>query len=83
MHDGRPWKVHVDIPGRELAVLPFDLPTPEEALREAKVLTREAIALTEPEGAITYTVSVFPSGYRKGDESIVAEEITLITSRRP
>jgi hypothetical protein len=83
MRDGRPWKVHVDVPGRQLTVLPIDVPTPEEALAEAKTLVRETIALTEPEGAIVYTISVFPSGYRRGDESLVAEEITLITSRRP
>lgn len=82
MHDGRPWKVHFAIPGREPAVLPFDTPTPEEALAQAKTFIREIVALTEPDGAITYTISVFPTGYRKGDESIVAEDITLITHRR-
>lgn len=81
MTDGRPWKVHFETPDRQEPpiVLPIDTPTPQEALTEAKTLVRELHMPTEQPGASTYTLSVFPTGYRKGDESLVAEIVTLVT----
>lgn len=80
----RPWKVHVDVAGRPgpALVLPVDLPSPEEALRHAKDLMREVVLLSEESGGGEYTVSVFPSGYRAGDLSLVAEKVTYATMRR-
>ena len=84
MTNMRPWKVHVAVEGRQgpALVLPVDLPSPEEALRHTKDLMREVVLLTEQPGGGQYTVSVFPSGYRAGDRSLVAEKVTYATMRR-
>lgn len=77
----RPWKVHVDIagvPGPPL-VLPVPLPSAREALDYVKGSVRETLWATYGAGGSEYTVSVFPSGYRAGDASTLAEKVTLVT----
>lgn len=84
MHETRPWKVHVEFAGRpgKPLVLPVALPTAEEALQLVKGAVRDILLASESPGGSEYTISVFPPGYRAGDESTVAETVTLVTMRR-
>lgn len=75
------WKVHVDVagvPGPPL-VLPVPVPSAREALDLVKASVREELWAVHGAGGSEYTVSVFPSGYRAGDCSVLAEKVTLVT----
>ncbi|WP_055693404.1 hypothetical protein [Streptomyces prasinopilosus] len=76
------WKVHVTFEGREgePLVLPVLSTSPRDALDQVKTGIRETLLGEEPGGS-EYTVSVFPPGYRAGDESVLAEKVTLVTMR--
>jgi hypothetical protein len=80
IHQSKPWKVHVTVagvPGPPL-VIPVPVPTAREALDRVKGSMREVLGSTYGAGATEYTASVFPSGYRAGDESVLAEKVTLV-----
>lgn len=80
----RRWSVHVDFAGLDRAplILRVPLETPEEALEFVKASVRDALLASEGPGGSEYTVSVFAPGYRAGDESVLAEKVTLVTMRR-
>jgi hypothetical protein len=77
------WKVHVAVEGRtgKPLVVPVASATPREALEQVKEGMREILMLSEQPGGSEYTISVFRPGYRKGDESVLAEKVTLVTMR--
>lgn len=80
----RPWSVHVDFAGldRTPLILHVPLDTAEEALEFVKASVRDVLLASEEPGGSEYTVSAFAPGYRAGDESVLAEKVTLVTMRR-
>lgn len=78
------WSVQVAVEGqtgKPLAVR-IEAPSPEAALQQMRDAMREIRLLSEEPGGSEYTISVFHPGYRKGDLSVIAEKVTLVTMRR-
>lgn len=74
------WSVHVDFAGIERPlILSVPLESPEAAMQFVKESVRDILLAGEGPGGSEYTISVFAPGYRVGDESVLAERITLVT----
>ena len=78
------WSVHVDFAGATEQPLELRVPvaSPEEALEFVKESVRDILLASEEPGGSEYTISVYQPGYRAGDESVLAEKVTLVTMRR-
>lgn len=77
------WSVHVDFAGatEQPLVLRVPLSSPQEALGFVKESVRDILLSSEETGGSEYTISVFRPGYRVGNESVLAEKVTLVTMR--
>lgn len=78
------WSVHVEFAGVAEPPLALRVPvaSPDEALGVVKESVRDILLASEEPGASEYTISVFRPGYRAGDQSVLAEKVTLVTMRR-
>lgn len=78
------WSVCVDFTGatEQPPALRVPVESPEEALKFVKESVRDILLASEEAGGSEYTISVYQPGYRAGDESVLAEKISLVTMRR-
>ncbi|MEU1497282.1 hypothetical protein [Streptomyces sp. NPDC005732] len=78
------WSVRVDFEGADRVPLGLrvHVDSPEEALAIVKESVRDILLASEEPGGSEYTIGVFEPDYRAGDESVLAEKISLVTMRR-